>query len=1588
MRLRSFFKILIRTVAVIILLLILVYGLLQIPTVQTWVVGKVAITLSDRLGAKVSVKRVNFHFFNEISLQGLMVEDKQKDTLLYAGQVDATINNWFIFKDEYDLKNIKLTNSIINMQRQDSVWNYQFLVNYFSKPKTGKQKKKINLNLRELHFEQVQFNKIDGWVGQNLVASMPRMDLITDSVNFNTSHIAINSLSLVKPVFWQRDYVGKRPPPNDLTPVLNKIPVVSAFKWNNSGFYLSVKKMDVQDGTFMNEKYTDRPAYTDRFDGKHIRFEKINGSINQLRFFNDTLSAQASLSANEKNGLQIKKLSALLKFTPEFMEFKDLSLQSNRSTLGDYLSFSYKTFGKDFSNFIESVVMNVRLKPGSILHSDDLALFGPGLKTWKRIFYLQGTANGTISNFNAYNLKIKTGNSYFDGNLAMRGLPNIKTTFIDVKANSFKTNTAELSKMIPAIKNGRSPDLYALGNINYAGTYRGYIDDFAAKGNLGTSLGNISADISIKMPAGAEPVYSGYIDTRGFNLGRFLKNGKLGMVAAKGTVKGRSFTPGKMKLSFDVAARSFYYDGYTYQNVEIDGGYENNRFYGLASINDPNIQIKNINGSFIFTGNNPTFMLKAQAQKLDLQKIGLSKKPLSITGDFDLNFKGNNIDNFLGTAYINNATLLSGNRKISFDALSLTSVIEDGIKRLSLASTELDADVLGNFKIMDIPAAFQTFLSRYYPSYINPTNKKISQQDFTFSIRTKIIDDYLPLFTNQITGFNNATIYGGLQSDNNALLFNADVPYFAFDGKKFNNLSLRATGDGDTLRATTMLDDIILSDSFHLPETKISIAAHNDVSLVSIITSGSKTLNGAELNATVQSFSDGVKINFAPSEFVINDKRWTLERDGELTIRKDFIDASEVTFRQGNQKLVIATELDEINDNIHFVAKMENIAIKDFTPFFIKKPALGGYLTGTATLYNPFGKKSVEFKGVADSFAVDTNKVGKVNLAALANLETGEVKFTASALEDNYDFNLAGDINYKDSTGGGVDVAINAKRLQLEILQPYLKAIFSKMSGLATGDIKIQKANGKQTITGDANIVSGKFTVAYTNCTYLVNNQVLAFNKTNLNFGTIALKDELGNNATVEGVMYHDFFQNISFSGMRFETDKLLLLNTTKANNPQYYGRVIGRAVMTLTGPTSDLRMNIDGAPSPTDSSQVSLPTGESKESNVVDYIEFIKFGSEMASTIKASEGTNFTLNMNLEANPACQIDVILDEETKDIIRGRGNGRLNLTVGTKEPLRMSGRFDITDGEYTFNFQTFIRRPFIINNGSITWNGDPYQAQINIKADYVAKNVDLSSLNSLLSSTTGSNIGQKSDIIIVSTLQGVLTEPDISFEFLLPNNSELRRDYVIVKQLEEFKNDENLMLNQVASLLLFNSFIGSDQSFISQQNTLALATNTIGGLISGWLTSVLNKELSRATNGVVSTYLDINPSLNLNSTIGQLQANIRGGLRIALTEKLYFSAGGNFDSNNQLILATGRNSLTPDFTLEWLLNKDGSVRVIGYNRTSVDITNGQRNRTGVQLSYRRDVNKLGDLFRSKKKLLEEERQQNEAATKQILEDTLR
>lgn len=1556
----------------------MLWGLLNTSAVQNWLVRKASAFLSGELQTTVQVKHVDFSLFNKMLVEGVLVEDRKKDTLLYAGAIKVNITDWFFFKDKPSLSYIGLSDALVNMNRSDSVWNYQFLIDYFSSPKksTGKQSS-FEIDLKTLDLKNIRFNRVDGWVGQDMKGNLGKLYLEAEKFDLQNKLIHIKQIDMDQPRFALHDYMGKKPAARSPSLVTNTPLQPGQLQLNPSDWQLAVDRINISDGTFSNDRDTERAPYTDRFDGQHLVFSAITGTLENVLLAKDTITVAVKLSTAEKSGFKVNQLLAGMKITPDMMEFSNLDISTDKSRFGNYYAMRYKNFNADMADFLHSIKLEGHFTDSKI-HSDDIAFFAPALKTWKRLIYFNGNAGGSIDNLSASRFTVKTGNSILNGDLTLKGLPDISNTFIDFKSpGGSQTNYRDIAALVPSLNRAGLNKLGSLGTIRFKGNFTGFINDFVAYGDINTALGNLSADLNMKLPDNKTPSYSGKISSPGFQLGRFLNNDKLGIVALNGKVRGTGFTVNTLDVDFDGKIQQLGFSGYNYKNITLNGKFVKSLFTGQLDIDDPNLQIKNLNGSVSLLGDSTKFNFTADLQKANLQQLGLTKGSFSLSGLLNLDFKGNNIDNFLGTAKMYNATLLHDSTRLSFDYFNLHSFIENGKKTLSIESNEAEGNITGRFKILELPDAFNLFLHRYYPAYFKNPSYDIGDQDFSFLVKTKAVNDYVQLFDKRLSGFDNAVFSGNLRLAQNEFNVNATIPQFTYDGKTFESIELTGKGNRDSLNTVISVKDVGLSDSLHFPNTRLILSSSNDISNISLSTSASKTLSDAQLNAQLTTYGDGVKLHLYPSSFILNDKKWNLGRDGEITLRKSLIEANDVRFIQGNQEIVISTEKDKQSGNTNLLAKLKTVNINDFTQLFLKQPRLEGVVTGTLTFKDPFGKQLIEFDATADDFRLDNKDIGTVKITGDVNTATGLITAKGDAESPLNKFSIEGTYNYKDSTGKTMNFGLQAEKFDISILDNYLGGIFSNMKGnINTSDLKVYGGPDHNYVTGTVNITESELKVKYTQVKYKFSNETIIFNPDEIDFGLLQLKDTLNNTGTASGKIQHKFFNDFGFDNIRFETGKMLLLNTSKKDNSQFYGKVIGKALMTLNGPVTDMRMDIAGEPSPVDSSHIYIPTSGSQEYGKIDYIDFIQYGSKMEDEYKGKRESNFLVNMDLKANPACKIDVILDETTGDIIKGRGNGLLNIKVGTKEPLTIRGRYDITDGEYKFNFQTFIQKYFSINNASsITWNGDPYEAQIDINAEYLAPNVDLSSL-----ATSRGKYRQKSDLLIIAHLTNTLKAPKIGFEFEIPSNkqTDYSKDPVLLENLKKFSKDENEQNRQVASLLLFNTFINDNNGGFGA-STASFISGTAGQVISGFLNNQLTRVFQKLfKDPTITPYISFNSNYNLTSTelISALEASGNFGFtKSYINGRLIVSLGGNIDYNNPYILAARNTNvlLTPDITVEYLLTKDGKLRIVGFNRTMVDATLGQRNRTGLRLSYSRDFDLL---TREERLALREERKKKQ------------
>ncbi len=290
------------------MLIVVLWVLLQTSFVQNFLIRKVTQRLSKDLNTTVSVKHIDFEFFDKMLLQNILVLDHKKDTLLFAGTVKVSVNDWFFFKDHIDLKYIGLDNAVINLNRKDSVWNYQFIVDYFS----GSGKKDTASGHTQLSLEKVECNRIrivqqDAWRGENMTASLNKFNLTAEQFDLNNNIIKLNTVDLDKPYFSQYDYEGNRPEDTTQQAFQPEAKDLSGMQWNTDGWKIFAKKINITNGNLAIERQENRPIYSSGFDDAHIILSQINGSFTDLSFVKDTMLAKSAACNKRPKRFYCKK---------------------------------------------------------------------------------------------------------------------------------------------------------------------------------------------------------------------------------------------------------------------------------------------------------------------------------------------------------------------------------------------------------------------------------------------------------------------------------------------------------------------------------------------------------------------------------------------------------------------------------------------------------------------------------------------------------------------------------------------------------------------------------------------------------------------------------------------------------------------------------------------------------------------------------------------------------------------------------------------------------------------------------------------------------------------------------------------------------------------------------------------------------------------------------------------------------------------------------------------------------------------------------------------------------------------------------
>ena len=206
-KLKIYIRIILKVIAWVavslVLIFVLIAVLIQIPAIQTKVVRYATSFVSNKTHTKVEIKHVSISFPKSIVIEGLYLEDLNKDTLLYAGQAKVNIALYDLLSSKIAISSFDLEDATINLHstQSDPLFNYSFLLTAFSDTTVQVEAdtlkvSKWKFSLDNVSLTNVRFTYNDEFAGMNVFAFLKNSEFSVDEIDPGKSVYQFDELLL------------------------------------------------------------------------------------------------------------------------------------------------------------------------------------------------------------------------------------------------------------------------------------------------------------------------------------------------------------------------------------------------------------------------------------------------------------------------------------------------------------------------------------------------------------------------------------------------------------------------------------------------------------------------------------------------------------------------------------------------------------------------------------------------------------------------------------------------------------------------------------------------------------------------------------------------------------------------------------------------------------------------------------------------------------------------------------------------------------------------------------------------------------------------------------------------------------------------------------------------------------------------------------------------------------------------------------------------------------------------------------------------------------------------------------------------
>ena len=584
----------------------------------------------------------------------------------------------------------------------------------------------------------------------------------------------------------------------------------------------------------------------------------------------------------------------------------------------------------------------------------------------------------------------------------------------------------------------------------------------------------------------------------------------------------------------------------------------------------------------------------------------------------------------------------------------------------------------------------------------------------------------------------------------------------------------------------------------------------------------------------------------------------------------------------------------------------------------------------------------------------------------------GDADIVAEWDNDRRAFNLDADIlgpeGHQSRIYGSIfpmsealDINFDASHVRVGFMKPFMEAFTSSIDGFATGKARLFGTFKEIDMEGKIYAEDLKIKIDFTNTWYTASDTI-RLTPGNIYVDNVTIYDINGRTAMLNGHVGHKYFKEPTFDFRVTNARDFLSYNVTSRQSPDWYGTIYGNGGAHISGYPGVVNIGVDMATAP--NSVFTFVLSDMLEAGEYSFITFrdvtpqvltdsiTQADDRSESLRRLQEGrgnatqdapSDYNMDIRVDITPDARMIMVMDPVGGDEIKARGSGNLRMVYGSaNNDLKMYGTYTLDEGSYNFTLQDIIIKDFTIKEGSsIAFHGDPYSAQLDIKAAY--------SLNANLSDLDESFLQDKDisrtnvPVHAILKVSGDMRQPDIDFDLEFPT---LTSD--TYRKVRSIISTEEMMNRQIIYLLALNRFYTPEY----------MGSTTKGNELFSVASSTISSQLSSML-GKLSENWSIAPNLRSDrGDFSDVEVDVALSSRL-LNNRLLFN--GNFGYRDN---ALNTNQFIGDFDIEYLLNKRGTWRLKAYNRyndRNYYVRTAQTTQ-GVGIMFKRDFDNMFSFLR--------------------------